>query len=603
MDLISLVSFITLSGIVLFLTVFGAGIFPVTVCISAGILCFSTSLCITRLKSEHNHSSEKIKIPALPILCSIAIFLLALTTIPLPLKVDFLTGSRRHNQNELAHSAVREAEKLGIIEATPFSTSITRNRAGTLRILVLLIAMLNAAILSSLLSDKMKKRYLNFLLIFITIVAVAGFLHQWVFPSKKTLWWIFKVAHGRPIGPFVNRSHFGGFIAMFCPMALAFAATAILNRKWLKTTLCATAFLIMSFSVICTLSRGALSACTVGVIVILISMLFMLRLRTSIPFIVGGGVLICALFTTIAVIPNNIREPVITRMETLREPIQTDSAQSRLGVWRASLKLWRNFPCIGGGANSFRMLYPQHRTTSERKLFHHAENEYIELLTDTGLIGTLLTCLIIVIAGHSWYRNIKQSALSREIILGVGGAFAVAATHNAVDFPMHIPLYAIVFASLIGLSSTSNIPYSDSIPGFRLPRKLIVSFTAIIGLLIFFFLGIFKTTPYKMDSTDYMTKSKPQELALILGSCPTSPNAWHYLGRAVFTKGNPLYFKFAEQCMTRSVEYDPNNYQLWEALGYARLNCGDYKGSEHAFERMHALRPWKAAPKLNTDKY
>ena len=52
----------------------------------------------------------------------------------------------------------------------------------------------------------------------------------------------------------------------------------------------------------------------------------------------------------------------------------------------------------------------------------------------------------------------------------------------------------------------------------------------------------------------------------------------------------------AWECANRATEYDPNNYLLWERVGYLRFSVGDKEGADAAFARMNELRYWKKPP-------
>jgi hypothetical protein len=91
------------------------------------------------------------------------------------------------------------------------------------------------------------------------------------------------------------------------------------------------------------------------------------------------------------------------------------------------------------------------------------------------------------------------------------------------------------------------------------------------------------------------------EAARALAWAPTSWHAWYYLGYHACNHPHPEAPVFAEACMTRAVEMDPNNYRLWRAVGTMRLELGDKEGARAAFARVKALRFWADVPRIPED--
>ena len=590
---------------VLLLSIWSGGVFAFSIYIAAGFLCLASAVSIIKIHTttEHNNKTNI----TIPTLCWITIILfLAISAMPLPGKMDALTGSKRYEQNNTVRTFLSEAKKAGTVENNTAHFSISRNRSGTLRILLLAVSMLGTSILSASLPVPFKKKYIGLLAVFFTLLSAAGFIHQWILPEEKTIWWLFNVEHGRPVGGFINRTHYAGFIAMGCPINLVLFLNSLTRKKWGPAALCGIAFLITGFAVSASLSRGALLACAVSLIIITFLILFKGRLIVSIPLCLSACLLVCCIAIGIAKIPNDeLKNTIITRIETLRDPLKTDSAKSRLAVWRAATKIWRDYPILGVGANGFRMLFPQYRTKTDRKPFSHTENEYVELLTDTGLLGTLMTCALVIAIFARWRSNIRE-LLPSEISLAVGGATIVVAIHNAMDFPMHEPLYAIVYSSIIGLVLSQPAPamtQNRHLSGLSIQSGIIATVLSACGFLILLSLAIFRTTQYKLDSPAFIEQANEKELVSALSASPTSWYTWALFGTHIYKKGTDNAILLGEKCLARAAEYDPNNYLLWETVGNTRLRMGDEEGAKNAFARMTKLREWKKGKQINKDKY
>jgi len=529
---------------------------------------------------------------------------------PLPSRLDAVGGLRRYSQNDSVRETLSQAAQLNTIEKSTFHFSITRNRSGTLRILLLAIIMLNSATLSALLPPKMRGVLLWFLMGLVAVISVAGFFHQWILPKEKTIWWIFNVSHGNPVGCFVNRTHHAGFIAMIMPVALAMFIECVTKKRILYALFCGILFLVMAFGVLTSLARGAVLAACAGAVMVLVLTAFRRRAVAIISLCI---LLAIAVGGTFAVISSpagnshtdNMQRDVTARLGTLADPMNTFSGQARISVWKDSVRIWKDYAILGTGANGFRMLFPQYRTRTDRKSFVSAESEYLELLTDTGIIGVVLVCMIVWAALKQWRFNLRDGKISPHIGVAVAGAATVVFAHNIVDTPMHTPLYAMVFAALAGLglsvSRAENKPLFPST--LNVPRYLTAGILVLTGLAIGLSLMVYGTRAYTRDISDFTATSDPDELATTLVWAPTSWMSWCYFGASLFHTKDCGAYILGEKCISRATEYDQRNYRLWETLGHTRASMGDKEGARNAFAKMHALRPWKRPPDLNVDRY
>lgn len=584
----------------LFLAVWGAGAFASSVCLTAVALCAAAGAGLI----GRARAGTARRIPASAFVVVTALLLTLLSAAPLPGRLDVVTGGRRHMQNGLVREALSEAERCGVIDESPSTRfSHTRNRAGTLRIsLLILLALCAASITAGLQRDK-RNAYLHFLLALLVIMSVLGFLHQWVWPVPKTIWWVFHLPSGSPVGCFVNRTHYAGFIALICPACLALFVKSINERRPVRAGLYAGAFSVVLAAVLFSLARGAVVAVGAGILVVLI-ILIRRRNRLASFCVVALLLLLAAVgaFSLFIAREKPVVREAVARLRTFAHPTRTFSGRARVTVWRDSLKVWRDYPVTGVGANGFRMVFPSYRTRSDRKTFVTPENEYVEVLVDGGAAGALLAALLGGLLFARWRHGTGRGLLSPEISMGTAGAVAVAAVHSGLDVPVHTPLYAMTLASLVGMvfpapACDDGRPY---LTGPAVHPGLCGAALVAVGLLIGVSALVFGTDPYKRDLRHSIVSADAEELSKALTGAPTSWAVWYHLGRCAFQVDTTAAYVFGEKCMTRATEYDPKNYRLWEALGHTRLNMGYEDRAREAFDRMHSLRSWKKPPKIQS---
>jgi O-antigen ligase len=516
-----------------------------------------------------------------------AILLLTLlTTLPLPPLLDPLIGGLRANQNHNATILLREAARLGFFDPGDPWFSLTRNKAGTLRMVLLLAAVFGTALCASALPRQSRKAHLVFLAWVGAIIALGGYIGQWVIPQGNTLWWTLEVPASLPgpVGCFINRNHFGGFVAILCPVALALTDDAFRRRKWLTGAVMTLLAATMMFALLHSLSRGSIVAFLAGSGLTALWIVFRRSLTAGILCLVVASVVAGTVY---------MKNPQLqTRLAELRHPFESGSGQTRILEWRESLRTALHYPLIGAGANGLRMVYPLHRTTSGKWLVN-AENEYVQLLAEGGLVGLLLAGTLAIATLRRITRSHDPDA--RILRVAVIGAVVTAAVHCAFDFPAHLPLYAVVLASLVGL--LFDPPDTRELARTRLFRLA----PACIGVTAAALLALGPLSSLqRLDSYDLLGESSPPDLQRAIVWAPTSWHAWYMSGRTACEQGlaaNRLDLcVFGETLMSHAGRCDPMNYRLWYDIGQTRLALKQYTEADAAFAHARALRPWLHPP-------
>jgi len=568
---------------ILFLTAYGAGIYPWTVC--AVLLAFSfVSLLQKPTPTQTDESRSRLTIPRLYV--ATLIFLLILL-IPLPLVMTRVSGPYRFEQNRRVVETLTSVKSLNMEIPTFIGFSTTRNRAGTLRALLLLATLFGGWHVARKFDATQRMLCLRMLIGLGTVVAVLGHLSKWVFPQGDYLWWTIPVPHGLPgpVGGFINPNHFAGFVAMLAPIALATAVTDVRQRHWLRVFADMMAFSLMTLAVLFSMSRGGVVAYAGGMVALLAILLARSNPITRLA-VSGAVLLIVGCGIALAIQNPQVRE----RLLSLRSPATTTSLQERLEAWKDTAGMCRHYPLVGAGPNAFLVTYPQHRTSSSRAARDFAENEYVQIMGETGIVGMLLLLLFLFVL----LRQVKKALAAQDVdpfccAPAVVSALAVAATHAFVDFPLHLPLYAIIAATLTGfLWRTEDAPSPD-LRG-KLPHIAAIAVAVLC-------LGLGRAI--RLDAPGLLSGARGPLLTKALVWTPTSPLVWRRLCAELTTRGKTKQHRhLGEHCLTQAAEYDPNNYPLWRRLGEVREALGDNRGANQAYRRVEALRDWIKLPVL-----
>ena len=305
-----------------------------------------------------------------------------------------------------------------------------------------------------------------------TIVALGSFLVVFALIQKATwngrIYWFYPTeAHSEAFrnfaiwGPFVNRNHFAGYITMIVPLGLSLllyrtARSGRFSDRSLTDNLAAflssSGFfamgvwgilsLMMTAAVFMTLSRGGIISLVCALAVLFLLARQRRRIgRMAAPFAVLG--LLLVLMIIIAG-----WDQIAERFEQLAE----DRSLRRADVWMDSLRMLRDFPFLGTGLGTFGSIYSRYQTHSSTSLFDHAHNDYVELMTDTGLIGFLAAAALAVVFLVMIIRQWRTRHRTYVKALGAGGIASCASLlfHGMTDFNFHIPANAMLWTMIAG---------------------------------------------------------------------------------------------------------------------------------------------------------
>lgn len=512
-----------------------------------------------------------------------------ITIAPVPQKIEKILGDKYETQNTEVRTTIAEAKKLKLIDDIQPVFSLSRNLPGTMRMILLVIAGVSMAGVASRLSIGGTVKCLKLITLTGIIMALIGYIGQWIFPQQRDILWFIPVEHGKPVACFINRNHFGGFIAMLAPACALIASEAVQRRTVMEALLWNAGFVMLTLATVMSLSRGALIAYTGGVILIII--ISIIKRRWS------WGTLIPLCIAIAVTAGMCLKEPsAMERLESFTMPENESSMKMRFETWRASVKILRDYTITGIGANAFSMVFPQYRTSPTRKSFKHAENEYLQWMVEYGLIGTLILAGVIFSFIMDW-RKKTIDATNELTQYAVAGVFVSAVIHAGLDFALRVPIYFITLCILAGIVINNNSSDTNTVAneqfGKAQPklRKLQASFP-IFGLVLTLLISIAYNYHSQYEKSDFLIDASSAQLCRTLICSPVSWQAWYHLGRRALELQNDEMMKFGEKCIVKATEYDPLNYRIWVELARIRISHGDIAGAKHAYSKAKELRGW-----------
>jgi O-antigen ligase len=263
-------------------------------------------------------------------------------------------------------------------------------------------------------------------------------------------------------GTFINRNYFAGYLLMVIPLSVgyffsreAFQRSRFMGwRQWLssldgKTLLIAFGIILMILGLLFSASRMGIASLLLSFS--LISFLFRESQKgkkfSKTTVLIFGLALLWAAWIGL--------DAVISRFFTSSEDFK-----SRWMIWVNTFQIFKDFPLLGSGLGTFIHIFPMYRSFHIRGLVTHAENDFLQLGSEVGLIGIgllLILFLFLFFKVVSGIRLLSQRDSQRYI--GMGGMVGILALmfHSLVERNIQVPanafLYTFIWALALRIST------------------------------------------------------------------------------------------------------------------------------------------------------
>ncbi len=131
----------------------------------------------------------------------------------------------------------------------------------------------------------------------------------------------------------------------------------------------------------------------------------------------------------------------------------------KLALWKQSLAIFANFPLLGTGWGTFQQAFEHFKNFGGDLAFLHAENDYVQLIMETGVLGTLAAAILVWHFGRRAIAlGLHDTCAEPEAAFGALTALAALAAQSFVEFGAQIPALALLAAALAGLVTGSADP-------------------------------------------------------------------------------------------------------------------------------------------------
>ena len=341
--------------------------------------------------------------------------------------------------------------------ALPLSHSLSLDPYSTRLVLVQLIALFIffMAALTFTDSPRRLRTLARTITIFGFLLAMFGLTQSFTTDGTR-VYWFRQLSQSTAFGPFINRHHFAGYmeLAVAVPLGLLFSGAI----ESYKRPLYAFAAMLMGVSLIMTNSRGGIISLAAEILFLVVIAGPSLRhgetsrgQRLRAVLLRGGlaiGLVIVLFVGVLAVGGANVFSRFLGTVNA------ADPTTGRSHFWSVTLDVIKAHPIIGSGLGSFSVIYTRYDSRNGLYRLEQAHNDYLQILSDGGIVGGLLGFSFLVILFRKGFarRNTSDKFRSGVATGALAGCFAVL-VHSAFDFTLHTTSNALLFLILAAMAT------------------------------------------------------------------------------------------------------------------------------------------------------
>ncbi len=302
------------------------------------------------------------------------------------------------------------------------------------------------------------------------VIVTLGFAHAlggilWHYQSAGRAYWT-ATTGASSFGPYINRNHFACLMGLTVPFGIGFLlslghrreerstdpkitaahpAPARFAERGPKRFLAGFAVAVMAGALGLSLSRGGILS-TLAALSAFAAVIGARRLTRGHLWMAGAAVAGALAFTVWLV-----AQPLFDRLGTIADAA---TLAARTGMWSDTWRLATDFPLFGSGFGTLVEVYPRYQTVYAGMQVIHAHNDWLQLLAEGGLAGTLAVLALIGAYAAAAVKNLLRRRDGEAITLALGGLAGLLAflLHSFTEFNAHIPANALWFTVLAALT-------------------------------------------------------------------------------------------------------------------------------------------------------
>lgn len=339
-------------------------------------------------------------------------------------------------------------------------------------------------------------RFVVILAIVISALAIA----QKITSPHKIFWFkdVPASAWRGALGPWVYPNHYAGFMVMVVPLVLALFCyhipvmeeSSTIQQKIVDFFSMSAYSFFLAVGLCCiistlfmSLSRGGiLSFAGVMIAFFTLYRINLLKKSGKLTLFLTCGFILIALFLNFS----SVLDKILYTFSASDGGIH----DGRLLVWQDVLRIISDFPLTGSGFGTFAEIYPQYKGFTDNYIYDHAHNDYLEFVTDGGVVALALFGWFVLSVLQTGLKQIHKRHHVFAILVSIGAFSGIIGMllYSITDFNLHNGANTLYFFFLCGvLIAAGHTRYHRRVSATTLPRIATQGYRrmAIAGVICF----------------------------------------------------------------------------------------------------------------------
>lgn len=407
-----------------------------------------------------------------------------------------------------------------------------------------------------------------------------------------------------PHGLMANRNLFGSAQALLLPFVLLaiYKSGKIWRLAGIVSLVAALISIAMSQTRSAWLSVISMTA-TITFLVV-----FFLPAIPKIWITYALGIFVCAALILSVILASSpassLTKSIKTRALSLINPSLEDPKSSgRITLWKKSIQLIKDHPITGVGPGNWKLAIPLYGEedsawATDLVLPSHPHNVYIEVTSETGILGAVLYFGVWVMIGIAAYKVVQHAPLLEDRIVTtimLGGLVAFA-TDSMFSFPTQRLEHLLYFVLMAGIILGYYTKFSEVGNAEQKVRKPLLFIMAAVCIAVFNVLMAYKKHSFEKHAKEVKIARLERRYADVIEEVEKGKNGWVTLdpaGEPLEMQSSAVYaeLKVYDKAMIEIIKaknYHPNSARIYTTMGVIYANQRDYNMAIKSYQ--HALR-------------
>jgi O-antigen ligase len=206
------------------------------------------------------------------------------------------------------------------------------------------------------------------------------------------------------------------------------------------------AMLAMGASIVISGSRSGMASFVVAVAVAsaFVWQAFVRRVWSALLLLGAAAVVVLAVFSWAGL------EAAVSRFDTAAE-----DAGGRIGAWRDTIRMIRDFPIFGVGLNGYGTAMLIYQSGERRMFYREAHNDYLQVVAEGGVLFAVPAALaagLIAFQIRKRFREARDTPMIWWLRAGAVSALAGIAAQSVIEFSLQMPGNTALFLVIVGIA-------------------------------------------------------------------------------------------------------------------------------------------------------